>query len=228
MITRGIKPDLCALLEESSVVALLGPRQVGKTTLAMEVGSNQDAHYVDLESSSGRARMSDPAAYLGEHRERLVILDEVQRMPGLFQELRGMIDAGRRQGRRYGQFLLLGSASGDLLRQSSESLAGRIAFLELGPFDSLEVDDANRLWLRGGFPDSYLARSDRASARWRRDLIRTYLERDIPQLGPRIPAETLRRFWNMLAHSQGGVCNASALARGLGVDGKTILKYLDL
>ncbi len=228
MIARRIKLDLCTLLEESSVVALLGPRQVGKTTLAMEVGSDQDAHYVDLESSSGRARMSDPAAYLGEHRERLVILDEIQRMPGLFQELRGMIDAGRREGRRYGQFLLLGSASGDLLRQSSESLAGRIALLELCPFDSLEVDDANRLWLRGGFPDSYLARSDRASARWRRDLIRTYLERDIPQLGPRIPAETLRRFWNMLAHSQGGAFNASALARGLGVDGKTILKYLDL
>ena len=166
MIARRIKPDLYALLEESSVVALLGPRQVGKTTLAMEVGS-EVAHYVDLESSSGRARMSDPAAYPGEHRERLVILDEFafQRMPGLFQELRGMIDAGRRQGRRYGQFLLLGSASGDLLRQSSESLAGRIAFLELCPFDSLEVDGANRLWLRGGFPDSYLAHSDRASAR---------------------------------------------------------------
>lgn len=116
----------------------------------------------------------------------------------------------------------------DLLRQSSESLAGRIAYLELGPFDPLEVDNLDRLWLRGGFPDSYLAASDRASLRWRRDLIRTYLERDIPQLGPRIPAETLRRFWTMLAHAQGGLLNASALARGLGVDGKTIMSYLDL
>jgi len=149
-------------------------------------------------------------------------------MPDLFQNLRGLIDQGRRKGMRSGRFLLLGSASIDLLRQSSESLAGRIAYTELGPFDALEVDDINRLWLRGGFPDSYLASSDRTSARWRRDLIRTYLERDIPQLGPRVAAETLRRFWTMLAHAQSGLLNASTLARSLGVDGKTIASYLDL
>lgn len=228
MITRSITSELLELLDDSPAVALLGPRQAGKTTLALEIGAVRAAHYVDLESAVGQARMADAAAYLGDHADHLVILDEVQRMPGLFQELRGLIDAGRRAGRRAGQFLLLGSASMDLLRQSSESLAGRIAYLELGPLGPDEVDDLDRLWLRGGFPDSYLAGSDRASLRWRRDLIRTYLERDIPQFGPRIPAETLRRFWTMLAHAQGGLLNASALARGLGVDGKTIMSYLDL
>ena len=228
MIKRRKTSELIELIDSMPAVALLGPRQAGKTTLAQEIGEGREAHYLDLESDSGRARLADPEAYLGEHVDHLVILDEVQRMPGLFQNLRGLIDQGRRKGKRSGRFLFLGSASIDLLRQSSESLAGRIAYTELGPFDALEVDDMNRLWLRGGFPDSYLASSDRASARWRRDLIRTYLERDIPQLGPRIAAETLRRFWTMLAHAQSGLLNASSLARSLGVDGKTIASYLDL
>ncbi|MFK7943990.1 MAG: ATP-binding protein [Paracoccaceae bacterium] len=232
MISRTLRPLLEQRLAETPAVALLGPRQAGKTTLALDLaeddGPFQGAHYLDLESEQGRARMADPEAYLAPMADRLVILDEVQRMPGLFQSLRGLIDQGRRQGRRAGRFLLLGSASMDLLRQSSESLAGRIAYLELGPLGPAEMPDIETLWRRGGFPDSVLASSDAASLRWRRDMIRTYLERDIPQLGPRIPAETLRRFWTMLAHTQGGLLNASALARGLGVDGKTVGAYLDL
>ncbi|MEO1494898.1 MAG: ATP-binding protein, partial [Pseudomonadota bacterium] len=233
MIDRNLRSVLEHRLTETPAVALLGPRQAGKTTLALDIADDRqgpfaDAHYLDLESEQGRARMADPEAYLAPLSDRLVILDEVQRMPGLFQSLRGLIDRGRRAGRRAGHFLLLGSASMDLLRQSSESLAGRIAYLELGPFGPREIPDIETLWLRGGFPDSVLAPDDAASLRWRRDLIRTYLERDIPQLGPRIAAETLRRFWTMLAHAQGGLLNASALARGLGVDGKTIGAYLDL
>jgi predicted AAA+ superfamily ATPase len=151
-------------------------------------------------------------------------------MPQLFRSLRGLIDKGRRSGRGKGRFLVLGSASIDLLKQSSESLAGRIRYLELGPLDAGEVGRKrlDALWLRGGFPESFLAPSDAASLRWRTDFIRTYLERDIPQLGPRIPAETLRRLWTMLAHQQGGLLNAAMLARALAVDGKTIASYLDL
>ena len=230
MIGRRTKRRLLRLLAEFPAVALLGARQVGKTTLALNVGDARDAVYLDLESPADRARLSDPELYLAEHEGRLVILDEVQRLPGLFQSLRGLIDRGRRRGHRTGRFLLLGSASPDLLQQSGESLAGRIAYLELDPFDALEVgsDDLADLWARGGFPDSFLAGDDDASMTWRQNFVRTYLERDIPQLGPRIPAETLRRFWVMLAHSQGATLNAAALARGLGVSGKTVTRYLDL
>ena len=163
-------------------------------------------------------------------RDRLVILDEIHRAPGLFRELRGIIDQRIWRGERAGQFLILGSASPDLLRQSGESLAGRIGYLELGPLDVREVEQGRlmRLWSRGGFPPSFLAPTDEASALWRENFIRTYLERDIPQLGPRIPAETLRRFWTMLAHSQGGLWNASTFARSLGVEGKTVSRYVDL
>jgi predicted AAA+ superfamily ATPase len=164
------------------------------------------------------------------HSDKLVILDEVHRLPNLFQNLRGLIDRGRRTGKKTGRFLLLGSASMDLLQQSGETLAGRIAYLEMHPIDGTEVpaDDMNTLWVRGGFPDSFLASSDRVSQRWRQDFIRTYLERNIPLLGPRIPAETLRRFWTMLAHHQSGLLNAADFARALGVDGKTVASYLDL
>ena len=230
MIKRRLHARLRRLLEEYPAVALLGPRQVGKTTLAHEVAERVDSVYLDLESPADRAKLSDPTLYLADHENRLVVLDEVHRVPDLFQSLRGLIDRGRRQGRRAGRFLLLGSASMDLLRQSGETLAGRIAYLELNPFDILEVpsNDHDKLWVRGGFPDSFLADNDGRSMDWRENFIRTYLERDVPQLGPRIPAETLRRFWVMLAHTQGGLLNAAALARGLGVDGKTIAKYLDL
>ncbi len=230
MIARRLKAQLQNLLGEYPAVALLGPRQVGKTTLALEVADALESVYLDLESPADRARIADPDLYLADHEDRLVILDEVHRVPDLFQSLRGLIDRGRRRGRRAGRFMLLGSASMDLLRQSGETLAGRVAYVELNPFDALELDAAehDRLWVRGGFPDSFLAGDDGRSLAWRENFIRTYLERDVPQLGPRIPAETLRRFWVMLAHTQGGVLNAATLARGLGVDGRTVSRYLDL
>lgn len=230
MIHRRLLPSLTAALAEAPAVALLGPRQAGKTTLALEVARTRPAVYLDLESDADRAKLSEPELYLAQHEEQLVILDEIQRTPQLFQNLRGLIDSGRRRGRGQGRFLVLGSASIDLLKQSSESLAGRIRYLELAPLDAGEVgrERLDTLWLRGGFPDSLLAASDAASLRWRMDFLRTYLERDIPQLGPRIPAETLRRFWTMLAHQQGGLLNAAALARALAVDGKTVASYLDL
>ena len=212
-------------------MTLLGPRQAGKTTLALEIGHAHNALYVDLESERDRAKLSEPELYLSQHLDRLVIIDEIHRAPGLFPLLRGLIDEGRRSGRRSGLYLLLGSAALDLLRQTGESLAGRVSTLELGPFDLLEIgaaDDQNRLWLRGGFPESYLATSDGRSLRWREDFIQTYLERDIPQFGPRIPAQRLRRFWTMLAHQQGGILNVAQLARNVGVDAKTASNYIDL
>jgi len=230
MIRRRLLSALNGALAESPAVALLGPRQVGKTTLALEVARTRVAVYLDLESEADRAKLSEPELYLPQHADKLVILDEIQRTPQLFRSLRGLIDAGRRRGRGKGRFLVLGSASIELLKQSSESLAGRIRYLELAPIDAGEAGGERlaTLWLRGGFPESFLAPSDAASLRWRTDFIRTYLERDVPQLGPRIPAETLRRLWTMLAHQQGGLLNAAALARALAVDGKTVASYLDL
>ncbi|MEO6566315.1 MAG: ATP-binding protein [Casimicrobiaceae bacterium] len=227
---RRILPALTSALAEAPAVALLGPRQAGKTTLALELAHSRPAIYLDLESETDRAKLAEPELYLAQHADKLVILDEIQRAPQLFRSLRGLIDVGRRRGQGMGRFLVLGSASIDLLKQSSESLAGRIRYLELAPLDAGEVgvDRLDTLWLRGGFPDSLLAASDRASLNWRADFIRTYLERDIPQLGPRIPADTLRRFWTMLAHQQGGLVNAAALARALTADGKTVASYLDL
>ena len=186
--------------------------------------------YLDLEDENDRAKLANPSKYLADHEDELVILDEVHRVPELFQQLRGIIDRGRRHGKANGRFLLLGSAAMDLLKQSGESLAGRISYLELGPFDALEIDPASleTLWVRGGFPRSFLAESDDLSLLWRRNFVRTYLERDISQFGPRIPAETLRRFWTMLAHNQAQILNAATLARGLAVDGKTVAGYLDL
>jgi hypothetical protein len=230
MIHRRLYLQLHGLLSEYPAVALIGPRQVGKTTLAWQIAEATDSVYLDLESPSDLSKLSEPELYLADHEHRLVIVDEVHRTPDLFQSLRGLIDRGRRRGRGAGRFLLLGSASMELLRQSGESLAGRIAYLELGPLDVSEVgtSDGASLWVRGGFPDSFLAADDRRSFQWRQNFIRTYLERDIPQFGRRIPAETLRRFWVMLAHTQGGLLNAAALSRGLGVDGKTVSRYLDL
>lgn len=230
MISRRVLPALIDALAESPAVALLGPRQVGKTTLALELAKTLRSIYLDLESEVDRAKLAEPEAYLAQHADKLVVLDEIHRAPQLFRSFRGLIDSSRRRGRRHGLFLVLGSASIGLLKQSSESLAGRIRFVELAPLDAGEVGakKLDALWLRGGFPESLLAASDAASLRWRVDFIRTYLERDIPQLGPRIPAETLRRLWTMLAHQQGGLLNAAALARALAVDGKTVASYLDL
>lgn len=217
-------------LESQAAVVLLGPRQVGKTTLALDIASEQPSVYLDLERDADRKILTEPDLYLDEQAGKLVILDEVQQMPGLFKSLRGQIDQRRRAGFRAGQFLLLGSASNVLLQQSAESLAGRVRYIEMPPLQLTEVgaDQLNALWLRGGFPDSFMASSDQASMDWRLDFLRTYLERDIPALGPRIPAATLRRFWTMLAHVQGGLLNAAALAEGLGVSGQTIGRYLDL
>lgn len=230
MIERRITAELNELIDTNPAVALIGPRQVGKTTLALAIADLRPAIYLDLESDADRAKLAEPELYLSQHSDKLVILDEVHRLPNLFQNLRGLIDRGRRNGKKAGHFLLIGSASIDLLKQSGETLAGRIAYLEMGPIDGMEVpaDDFDTLWLRGGFPDSFLATNDRASQRWRQDFIRTYLERDIPLFGPRIPAETLRRFWTMLAHRQSGLLNAAEFARALGVDGKTVASYLDL
>ena len=315
MFPRLLEQRIVTLLTEAPAVAILGPRQVGKTTLALELAdragksgtarhdvegagqenSGGDGDYapagavdlraplhLDLEAPSDRVKLTDAESYLERYADRLVILDEIHRAPELFQTLRGLIDQGRRRARGRGgdalrtgngRFLVLGSAALDLLRQSGETLAGRIAYAEMYPLTLPEVmggdgsggeenaigtsdakmananavnrkaegrtrsadrpstaerETLDRLWLRGGFPDSFAARSDAASMRWRRDFIRTYLTRDIPQFGPRIAEETLRRFWTMLAHQQGGLLNAAALARSLGVDGKTVASYLDL
>jgi predicted AAA+ superfamily ATPase len=243
MLERRIKPQVATLLEQAPAVVLTGPRQVGKTTLALAVAEGRNAVYLDLESEADRARLAEPELYFADHAGELVVLDEIHRAPGLFETLRGVIDQRRRAvpspqsteernsgAKRAGWFLLLGSAAVELLAQSGETLAGRVAFAELAPFDMTEVggERLDQLWVRGGFPESFLAATDAASMRWRRDFIRTYLERDIPQLGPRIPAETLRRLWTMLAHQQGGLLNAAQIARGLGVSGATVAHYLDL
>ena len=230
MYPRLLESGLSEMLTRHPVVGLLGPRQVGKTTLALEVGDSRPSIYMDLESPSDLARLAEPELFLRRHEDKLVILDEIQRVPDIFQVVRGLVDQGRRSGKGNGRFLVLGSAGKDLLQQSSESLAGRIAYTELPPLllEETGAKAADTLWLRGGFPSSFTASDDAASLEWRRNFIRTYLERDIPQLGPRIPAETLRRLWIMLAHDQGGMVNAARLAAALGVSGQTVGRYIDL
>ena len=235
MIPRVAKARLLDLLQRFPAVALLGPRQAGKTTLALSLEEQlkPQALYLDLELPSDRAKLADPELYLSQHRDRLVILDEIHRLPDIFQTLRSLIDRRRRTGKKVSQFLLLGSASMDLMHQSAETLAGRIAYLELTPFTAAEVGGTSpsapdALWLRGGFPESFLADDDEGSFEWRTAFIQTYLERDVPALGPRVPAETLRRFWQMLAHNQGQMFNGAQLAAGLGVSGHTIARYLDI
>ena len=236
MIQRFIGEQVLAQLKAFPVVALLGPRQVGKTTLALELAKTltQGSVYLDLERDSDRSKLNEAELYLRQHRGKLVILDEVQRRPVLFPLLRSLVDERIRSGERAGHFLVLGSASRDLLQQSSESLAGRIAYLSLAPFSVTEIladkREANldQLWLRGGFPGSYLAESEQTSWDWRSNFITTYLERDIPQLGPRLPAEQMRRLWTMLVHGQGGQLNTARLAGSLGVSGHTVRRYLDV
>jgi predicted AAA+ superfamily ATPase len=211
------------LLRDFRVVAIVGARQVGKTTLARAIGRKWKATYFDLESPRDLAKLADPTLLL-ERLRGLVILDEIQRRPDLFPVLRVLAD--QRGGPR---FLLLGSASPELLRQSSESLAGRIAYHELGPISLSEasVRNARRLWLRGGFPRSYIARSDAVSFAWRERFVQTFVERDAPQLGVGIPAPTLRRFWAMLAHVHAQTLNYSELARSMGVSDMTIRHYTE-
>ena len=232
MIRRRSCQTVMEALSRQAVVVLLGPRQVGKTTLALDIAEGSGAIYLDLESRSDRSKLSDPALYLTEYEDRLVILDEIHRAPELFRELRGLIDRGRRKGKRTGRFLILGSASLDLLRQSGESLAGRIEYVNLNPLDvgeaSTDARPATDLWVRGGFPDSFLAVNDSDSLAFRRNFIRSYLERDVAQFGRRIPAETLERLWTMLAHGQGALLNASKPAAGLSISAPTVTGYVDL
>lgn len=230
MLDRKTLKTVLEALSRQASVALIGPRQVGKTTLALEVAQQKNALYLDLESVEDRDKLSNPAVFLSAYEDRLVIMDEIHRVPDLFLTLRGLIDQGRRRGQRTGRFLLLGSASLDLMRQSGESLAGRISTIDMTPLSVLEVpnDSVETLWVRGGFPDSFLAPDDRLSLEWRKDLLRTYLERDVPMFGSRIPAETLRRFWTMLAHNQCALHNASRLATGLEVSSQAVSRYTDL
>ena len=228
MISRALKPSLETALGTFPVVALVGARQVGKTTLAKEIAqaSSRATLVLDLERPSDLAKLRDPELYLERHLDKLVVIDEVQRQPGLFPLLRALVDAERRPGR----FLLLGSASPELTQGASESLAGRIDYLELGPLTMAEVgtDHATDLWLRGGFPEAFLAPNLPASEAWRAAFIRTYLERDIPTLGLRLPPSQLGRFWQMVAHCHGQLWNGSDLASGLGLSLPTMRRYLDI
>jgi predicted AAA+ superfamily ATPase len=234
VIERHLRSRIERELERFPAVALLGPRQVGKTTLALEIAAARavDAVYLDLERPADLRRLADPDAYLRSQAGKLVIIDEIHRVPELFPTLRGVIDARRRAGDRSGHFLLLGSASLELVQQTSETLAGRIAYLELAPVDATEysggTSSGDRLWNRGGFPDSLLAADDAGSLAWRRAFVRSYLERDVPMFAPRMPAETIGRLWTMLAHGQGTLLNQSRLAQSLAVSVPTVARYLDL
>ncbi len=230
MIERKIRLNIEKSLNRQPAVAIIGPRQVGKTTLALDIAENRKSIYLDLESYRDRDKLEDPILFLERYEDSLVILDEIHRMPELFQTLRGLIDEGRRRGKKVGRFLILGSASIDLLRQSGETLAGRIGYIDMTPLTALEIkpDQVTDLWIRGGFPDSFLGNSDEDSFLIRKDFIRTYLEREIPQFAPRTAAETLERLWMMLAHCQGSMLNASRLASNLSISAKTLNAYIDL
>lgn len=235
MIIRQLSPRLREALAEYPAVVLLGPRQVGKTTLAHAIGEQVPAVHLDLEDRFDLAKAREIEEFHALHADKLLVLDEVQRLPAIFEPLRVIIDRQRRKRKGTGLFLLLGSASIELINRSSESLAGRVAYLELFPLNALEygthaqdTQATDRLWLRGGFPDSVLAKSDAVSLDRRFNFIRSYLERDLPQLGPRVPAETLQRFWTMLAHAQGTATNASKLAANLEVSNMTVSRYIDL
>ena len=228
MIARRLRSRLLALLDEYPAVVLLGARQVGKTTLAHTIVAERQATYLDLESAADLAKLGDTELYLAAHDQRLVVLDEIQRQPRLFESLRVLIDRGRQQGKGTGRFLLLGSGAMGLLRQSSETLAGRVAYLELNPLDALEVAASSQLWLRGGMPNSFTAADDAKSMEQRANFISACLERDVPQFGMRISATALRRLWTMLAHLQGEPVNAAMLARNLGVSGRTVTHWIDL
>jgi predicted AAA+ superfamily ATPase len=232
MIPRLLLSPLLQRLEWMPVVALLGSRQVGKTTLARELKLEKEIHYLDLERPSDLAKVADPELYLGSLSWKLVVLDEIQRVPELFPVIRSLVDERRRLGENAAQFLILGSASPELLRQSSETLAGRISYLELTPFQLLELPEnplpINRHWFRGGYPGSYLAPSDQAASKWCDDFVTTYVERHLPQLGVGASPIQLRRLCSMLAHQQGATLNLAKIGASLGIEGKTVRHYIDL
>jgi predicted AAA+ superfamily ATPase len=230
MIKRLLKADILKSLESFPAVGLIGPRQSGKTTLAKMISRSCKSKviYLDLENADDLAKLDNPDFFLSQYEYHLVIIDEAQRKPELFPLLRVLIDRKRKPGR----FLILGSASPDIKRQASESLAGRIAYHKLSPFTLKEIGlpetNLNKIWLRGGYPDSFLAKNNSTSVQWREDFIQTHLERDIPGLGIRIPATTLRRFWTMVAHCHSQLWNASRIAESMGIDHKTARRYLDV
>lgn len=226
MIDRPFYLDrLSIALGRSPITALLGPRQAGKTTLARLFAQSREATFFDLESQPDVRRLQNPELVLSGL-TGLVVIDEIQAMPELFNVLRVLVDRPQNQAR----FLILGSASPDLIKNTSQTLAGRVEFVELSPFNLAEVGTTSwqKLWVRGGFPRSFLAESDDDSAAWREGFVRTFLERDIPQLGIRIPTPAMRRFWTMLAHYHGQTWNASELAAAMGLSDKTVRSYLDV
>lgn len=235
MLKRWKHDEILRKLGQYPAVAILGCRQVGKTALALQISKEykKEAIYLDLERTRDRAQLSQPELFLQKQEGKLLILDEIHLVPELFPTLRGIIDERRRNGEKSGHFLILGSASPDLLKQSSESLAGRIAYVELDPFSVVEAkasehkDYLDQLWVRGGFPDSYLADSDVASLEWREDFIRTYLRRDLPDLGRNLPAELVYRLWRMLALDQGCALDLTKLAGNLSISSTTVRNYLD-
>ncbi len=225
-ITRNIEPLLAEYLTIFPVVGIIGPRQVGKTTLAKMLAKKQPIHYLDLEAAADRQKLSDPVLYLQNYQDKLVILDEIQQMPQLMAELRGIIDADRRVGR----FIILGSASPTLIKKSADSLAGRIGYIELSSFSLSEVESENetKLWHRGGFPLSFLANTERGSMIWRKNFIKTYIEKDLALLGLTAEPQTIERFWRMLASTHGNLWNAESIGRSMGLTHPTINRYLDL
>ena len=226
-INRVLKKKIQRHLKDYPIVALLGPRQVGKSTLAKEIiNKHSKGLYLDLEKPSHLNQLNAPEYFFEQNEASLICLDEIQRKPDIFPLLRSVVDERKKNG----QFLILGSAGRDLLKQSSESLAGRISYLEMSPFTLLELSEKKqeKLWLRGGFPKSFLSRNETASLDWRENYIRTFLERDIPQLGFRIPSALIGRLWSMLAYSHGQTLNSSKLAGSLGVSSHTVNSYIDL
>ena len=238
MISRSLQNRIVKALATVPVIAILGPRQVGKTTLAREIENRfleKESFYLDLERNSSLVKLDEPEDYLAGFNNRLLIIDEVQRKTDLFTTLRSLIDERIRNGERGGHFILLVSASRDLIQHSTETLAGRIQYLELCPFSIPEIYqsnprqfDTNSLWLRGGFPASFLAQDNDESWDWRTNFIASYVERDIPIMGPRVSSVRMRRIWSMLAHLNGQQVNLSNLGKSLEVDHKTIRSYIDL
>jgi hypothetical protein len=235
MLERYALQEIIRDLEQFPAVALLGCRQVGKTTLADHISKiyKKPCEYLDLELTDDREKLSEPQLFLEKQDGKLLILDEIHRVPELFPILRGIIDKRRRKGEKSGHFLILGSASPELLKQSSESLAGRISYVELNPFNVLEAKESgfedylDRLWVRGGFPDSYLASSEDQSLRWRDKFIRTYVEQDIREIGPDFPADRVFKLWRMLGYDQGSQMDLTKIAGNLGVSSATVRNYID-